>query len=72
LTWIEVIERGEANEGAQGGLKFPQPEYITKRLKKIIYPAVRIEYFDFENVQNAERTGLKLDEKQLLIKLLVD
>ena len=51
---------------------FPLPEHMTKRLKKILLIAAKIDKFDFEKVILPERTGIKLDEKFLITNFLTD
>lgn len=51
---------------------FPPPEFLTKRLKKMLLIAAKIDKFDFEKVGLPERTGIKLDEKFLITNLLTD
>ena len=45
---------------------------MTKRLKKILLIAIKIEKYEFERVQKPEQTGLKLDEKFLITKIMAD
>jgi hypothetical protein len=51
---------------------FPIPEHLTKRLKKMLLIASKIEKFDFEKVGLPERTGIKLEEKFLITNYLTD
>ena len=51
---------------------FPLPEYMTKRLKKVLLIAAKIDKFNFEKVILPERTGIKLDEKFLITNYLTD
>ena len=48
------------------------PEHLTKRLKKILAIAGKIEKFQFEQIQKVEQTGLKLEEKFIITKIIAD
>ena len=51
---------------------FPLPEHMTKRLKKILLLAMKIEKFDFEKVGLPEKTGIKADEKFAITNYLTE
>lgn len=67
LGWSDVITQDQVEDR-----NFPSPEHLTKRLKKLLSIALRVDRFDFEKVSIPEKTGLNLQEKTQITKILAD
>lgn len=70
LCWSDVIN--QASDQVCDDKSFPAPEHLTKRLKKLLSIAMRVESFNFEKVSTPEKTGLNLSEKTQVTKILTD
>lgn len=55
LGWSDVISSSAEQVDDKN---FPSPESLTKRLKKLLSIALRVDRFEFEKVSVPEKTGL--------------